>query len=211
MHMSDGVLSLPVIVFGWVLTILFLAFSLRRVSRISADDAAAQIPKIAVMTAAFFVASLIEIPVGPTSVHLVLAGLLGVILGPYAFAAVFVALFMQAAFFHFGGLSSLGANALNMGLCAFFAAYLYRALSKKLDKALSAGLSAALSVLLGASIVFVFLMVSSGTFLHYAKLELIAHAVLAVAEGVITAAAVTFILKVKPSLLPADDGEREYL
>lgn len=211
MHMSDGVLSLPVIALGWALTILFLAFSLWRIRRISADDAAAQIPKIAVMTAAFFVASLIEIPVGPTSVHLVLAGLLGIVLGPYAFAAVFVALFMQAAFFHFGGLSSLGANALNMGLCAFFAAYLYRVLSKKFAKGLSAGISAGLSVLLGASIVAVFLMMSGGAYLNYVKFELVAHAVLAVAEGVITAAAVTFILKVKPSLLPGDDGKREYL
>lgn len=33
------------------------------------------------MTAAFFVASLIHVPIGPTSVHLLLNGLLGVVVG----------------------------------------------------------------------------------------------------------------------------------
>ena len=51
-----------------------------------------RMPQAAVLTAAFFVASLIHVPLGATSVHLVLNGLLGLVLGWAAFPAVLVAL-----------------------------------------------------------------------------------------------------------------------
>ena len=50
-----------------------------------------QAPKTAVMTAALFVGSLLAIPIPPTSVHLTLIGLAGVLLGAAAFPAVAIA------------------------------------------------------------------------------------------------------------------------
>lgn len=43
------------------------------------------IPKVGVLSSAFFVATLIHVPVGPSSIHLVLNGLMGVMLGWAAF------------------------------------------------------------------------------------------------------------------------------
>ena len=73
-HISDGVLTWPWLLGGFVLAGLVDAMAMYKVR----DE---EIPRIALMTAAFFVASLIHVPIGPTSVHLLLNGLLGVVVG----------------------------------------------------------------------------------------------------------------------------------
>ena len=62
------------------------------------------------MTAAFFVASLIHVSIGPTSVHLLLNGLLGVIVGRRAPLAVLLGLTLQAVLFGHGGFTTIGVN-----------------------------------------------------------------------------------------------------
>jgi cobalt/nickel transport system permease protein len=84
-----------------------------------------EIPRIALLTAAFFVASLIHIRVGPTSVHLLLNGLVGVILGRRAGLAIPVGLALQAALLGHGGFSSLGVNACVMTFPALMAGGLF--------------------------------------------------------------------------------------
>jgi len=76
MHISDGVLPLTVTIGGYVASAGLAAWSARRTS---SED----LPKVAVVTAAFFVASLIHVPLGPTSVHLLIPGLTGALLGPW--------------------------------------------------------------------------------------------------------------------------------
>src|SRR5439155_14681639 len=68
------------------------------------------IPFTALVTAVFFVASLIHIRVGPTSVHLLLNGLVGLTLGRRACLAVPVGLFLQGALLGHGDFSTLGVN-----------------------------------------------------------------------------------------------------
>src|SRR4051812_13151925 len=55
-----------------------------------------EVPRIALLTAAFFVASSIHVPVPPTSAHLLLNGLVGVVLGRRAALAIVVGVAMQA-------------------------------------------------------------------------------------------------------------------
>ena len=81
MHIADGILSAPVIAAGFGGTAVIAAVTMRKMDL-------EEIPKISVMSAVFFVANLIHIPVGPTSIHFILNGLVGVILGPRAFAAI---------------------------------------------------------------------------------------------------------------------------
>jgi cobalt/nickel transport system permease protein len=64
-HISDGILSLPVLAAGWAITIALLAVAIWWSKK--KGNLEEEIPKLSVMTAAFFVASLIHIPVGPTS------------------------------------------------------------------------------------------------------------------------------------------------
>ena len=97
MHISEGVLSPPVLVAGAALTAAGVAMGLRKMDN-------EKIPRVAVLTAAFFVASLIRVPLGPSSVHLILNGLLGLVLGWAAFPAILVGLALQAILFQFGGL-----------------------------------------------------------------------------------------------------------
>ena len=73
MHISDGVLPLTVTIGGYVASAGLAAWSARRTS---SED----LPKVAVVTAAFFVASLIHVPLGPTSAHLLMPGLAGALL-----------------------------------------------------------------------------------------------------------------------------------
>ena len=94
-------------------------YSLRKINQ--REDPQAGVPAAALLTAGFFVASWIHIPIPPTSVHLVLNGLLGAVLGYYAFPAILIGLFFQAVMFQHGGLSTLGVNATIMGVPALIA------------------------------------------------------------------------------------------
>lgn len=89
-----------------------------------------EIAQTAVLTAAFFVASLIHVRVGPTSVHLLLNGLLGVILGRRALLAVPVGLFLQAVLLQHGGYTTLGINSCIMGIPALAAWQLFGVLQR---------------------------------------------------------------------------------
>jgi cobalt/nickel transport system permease protein len=80
---------------------------------------------VALLTAAFFVASLVHVRVGPTSAHLLLNGLVGVLLGWRAGLAIPVGLFLQAALIGHGGFTTLGVNACVMTLPALLAAWLF--------------------------------------------------------------------------------------
>jgi cobalt/nickel transport system permease protein len=117
-HISDGVLSVPWLGGGFALAACLLAWSSRNVSE-------EEIPRIGLLTAAFFVASQIRVPLGPSSVHLLLAGLVGIILGRRAVLAVAVGLFLQALLFGHGGFSTLGVNTCVMSIPALAAQPLF--------------------------------------------------------------------------------------
>jgi cobalt/nickel transport system permease protein len=124
MHIPDGVLPAAVCAAGYATTGAATWYSLRKINR--KENPQASIPKASLLTAAFFVASWIHIPVPPTSVHLVLNGLLGAVLGYYAFPAILIGLFFQAVMFQHGGLTTLGVNATMMGVPALLAYFVFR-------------------------------------------------------------------------------------
>ena len=111
MHISEGVLSPPVLAGSGVAAAAGVAYALKKMDY-------DRVPQVAVVAGAFFVAALIHVPAGFTSAHLALNGLAGVLLGWSAFPAILVGLFLQAVMFQFGGLTTLGANTLNMALPA---------------------------------------------------------------------------------------------
>src|SRR5262245_32571596 len=113
-HIADGVVT-PVWLGGGAAPVGGLA--LLGAWRIREE----QVPQVAVLTAAFFVASLIHVRVGPTSVHLLLNGLVGVVLGRRAALAIPVGLFLQAALIGHGGFTTLGINSCVMTLPALLA------------------------------------------------------------------------------------------
>jgi cobalt/nickel transport system permease protein len=162
-----------------------------------------RVPQVAMVSSAFFVVSLIHVPLGVTSVHLVLSGLLGLILGWAAFPALLIALLLQAIMFGHGGLLALGVNTLTMGLPAVICYYLFRpALACRHDGlAFSAGLAAgSLAMLLGALLTASALWTAGKEFELIGKAVVGFHFAVAAAEGLVTGSVVVFIRKVRPEL-----------
>jgi len=93
MHISDGVLPVGVLAGGYAVGAALCAWSAYKMR----DE---EIPRIAVLTAAFFMASLIHFRIPPTSVHLLLNGLVGIILGKRCCLALVIGLFLQAVLFN---------------------------------------------------------------------------------------------------------------
>jgi cobalt/nickel transport system permease protein len=102
-HLSDGVIAGPWLAAGWVLAAGLVAIASWRIGE-------AEIPRIGVLTAAFFVGSQIHLPLGGVSAHLLLNGLLGVVLGLRAGLAIAVGLLLQSLLFGHGGVTALGVN-----------------------------------------------------------------------------------------------------
>jgi len=119
MHISDGVLHPATLGVGFAAAGALAAWGLRKI-----EDS--DYPRVGIMTAGFFVASLIHIKVPPTSVHLTLNSLVGIALGAKCFPAIMVALFLQAALLGHGGLSVVGVNTVMMAVPGFFAGMLMR-------------------------------------------------------------------------------------
>lgn len=198
-HIPDGVLAAPVLIAGALVSGALLAISLRRLDY-------ERIPQAAVLSAAFFVSSLITIPVGPSSVHLLLNGLMGVVLGWAAVPAILVALVLQAAFFGYGGLLVLGVNTLNMALPALvcgliFGPWLSHGHSSR--PLLIGVLAGGLGVVLSGVMVSLALALSREAFLPAAKVILLTYLPLAVAESAVTGAVIAFVWRVSPELLRA--------
>jgi cobalt/nickel transport system permease protein len=212
MHIPDGFVPPSVCIAGYAITGGVTWYSLREIKR--SRDPQANIPKSALFTAVFFVASLIHIPAPPplTSFHLVLNGMMGTLLGYYAFLAILIGLFFQAVMFQHGGLSTLGINAVIMGLPALVAYYIFRIrvrLVRKQSfwtKAL-AFFSGSSAVLLSATL-FASIMISTispeldaTTEKTAIYLSLGSYLIQALVEGTFTVMIISFLEKVKPELL----------
>ena len=197
MHISEGVLSPPVLVAGAVFAAAGVAMGLKKMDN-------EKIPQVAVLTAAFFVASLIRVPVGPSSVHLILNGLLGLVLGWAAFPAILVGLALQALLFQFGGLTTLGVNTFIMAAPAILWYYLFgRSVTAK-HPGVAAFLAFAcgfLAVLLSSLLLALCLIFTGEAFVPAARILVLAHLPVMFLEGLVAAFCLAFLLKVKPELL----------
>ncbi len=198
MHIPDGVLSGPVLVSTALLAAGGVAAGLRKMDY-------EHVPRVGVLSAVFFVASLVHVDVGVSSAHLLLPGLIGVMLGWEAFPALAAALLLQAIFFGFGGITSLGTNVLDMALPAVVCWYAFAPAIRRSGNtrrafvlSFAAGVT---GVALGCVLVTVVLVLSGREFTAAAAALFAAHIPVMAAEGFITAAAVTFLLKVRPDLV----------
>ncbi|HSM75088.1 MAG TPA: cobalt transporter CbiM [Desulfobacterales bacterium] len=196
MHISDGVLPISVTIGGYAAGAALAAWSARRTR-------SEELPKVAVVTAAFFVASLIHVPFGPTSVHLLIPGLAGALLGPSAFLAIGLGLLLQSMLFQFGGLTALGANTLMMGLPALLCGAFFQRLKgrSRRRQSIIGGFAGALGTTLAALMLALLLATGGEDFFGVAKIALAAHVPVIVIEGLVSAFTIGFLARVKPALL----------
>ncbi len=197
-HIPDGVLSTPVLMAGAALSVGGVALGLRGLDPV-------RIPRVAVLSAVLFVASLVHFPAGLASVHLLLNGLAGIVLGWAVFPAMLVALLLQAVLFGFGGLVVLGVNTLDMALPALLAGALFRRLwspeTGPRRAALLGGVAGGGAVLLSALMVALALAASGRAFETAAGLVVATHVPVMVVEAAFTAALVSLLARVKPEML----------
>ncbi len=199
MHIPDGVLSINVVVstYAVLVGVAYAAFS--KISRVWSSSLTGKTSSIA---AVVFAAQMINWPIpGGTSLHFVGGALSGIMLGPWAgFTAMLTVLLVQALVFHDGGLTALGANAINMAVVAVFSGYvLYKVLKRS---AWIAGFTSGwLSVFLAGTLCGIELWLSNP--LSIAPLIVMAlwHAALGVVEGAITASAIVYVKRKAPQLI----------
>ncbi len=196
MHISEGVLSGSVFLTGGVLAAAGTAIGLKNMDY-------DRIAQVGILSSAFFVASLIHINIGPSSVHLILNGIVGLLLGWAAFPAILVALTLQSLFFQFGGITALGVNTVNMALPAILCYYLFGPLIKmKHSISMAASFASGFlsvflaAILLGASLIF-----TEQNFWEVSTAVIIANLPIMIIEGIITAFCVSFLKKVHPVML----------
>ncbi|MEN8200726.1 MAG: cobalt transporter CbiM [Thermodesulfobacteriota bacterium] len=196
MHISEGILNAPVLASGAVLTTVGTAVGLKKLDY-------EQIMSVSLLSATFFVASLIHVPVGPGSAHLLLGGLLGLLLGWGAFPAIVVALTLQALFFQHGGIIVLGVNGTIIAAPAVLCGLLFRSrlAGSKKEQMVAGFLAGCCSMFLSALLMATALFLSDRNFLEVASLVLVAHLPIMLIEGLITMFIVTFLARVQPEIL----------
>jgi cobalt/nickel transport system permease protein len=197
MHISEGYLSGPVLISGAAMTVAGCAIGLKKIDY-------DQIAQAGILAAAFFVASLVHVPIGPSNAHLILNGMVGVLLGWGAFPVILAALLLQGIFFQFGGITTLGVNTLIMAGPAVVVHYGCRPWLGRKDKigTLAAFCAGAGAVALAALIMAASLIFTDENFLAVAGTAVAVHLPVMVIEGIVTSICIAFLAKVKPELLP---------
>lgn len=196
MHLTDGVLNLPMVAATTIAAGGVLAYSLKGVKE-------EEISKLSLMTGAFFAISLISIPIGPSSVHPMLGGLLGIILGRRAPIAFFVGLLLHAILLQHGGLSTLGVNTLLLALPALA---VYKMFYKfKAGSIFIKGLLAGGFAILGTVMLLILVLLLSDQrfgegFFSVVNMLVVGHIPLVVIEALITGFAIRLLYTARPHI-----------
>ncbi|QKF82959.1 cobalt transporter CbiM [Halarcobacter ebronensis] len=195
MHISDGILSSEVVIATSVIGVAMVAYSLKNLKT-------ENIALIAAMGAIFFIASFIHIPLGPTSIHLILTGVIGILIGPLAFLSILIALLFQAILLGYGGLTSLGANLIIMALPSYLT-YLFvkRGYLNFMNIKIKYFMIGFIPVLLSTLLLALVLAISKDEYLYASYTLILANAPAMFIEGLITIFLINYLKKSIPNLL----------
>ncbi|MBQ7457430.1 MAG: cobalt transporter CbiM [Desulfovibrio sp.] len=200
MHIAEGVLAPSILCGGAILTAVGTILGGRKLKHDQGILAG-------ILAAVFFIASLVHIPIGVTSAHLLGTGIVGIFLGLASFPALLIALFLQALFFQYGGFTMLGVNCATMAGAAWLAGLLFHAIYPRMHTPRGfffAGFLAGFAgVCIAALLTACALAFSEEGFVAAAQTLVLVHIPVMLAEGVLTGFIVSFIAKVRPNLLRA--------
>jgi cobalt/nickel transport system permease protein len=212
MHIPDGFLSTLVSIVFWVISVIAVAFALRRVGRGLGER---QLPLMGVLAAAIFAGQMLNFAVGGgTSGHLLGAALATILLGPWAAIIVMTTVVsVQALIFQDGGLLALGANLFNMAVIGVTVSYFVYTSVRKLARGKSWGIfvggaAAAWFSIVIASLAAALQLALSGT--SPADISVPAmggiHMLIGVGEGLITVGALAFLYAARRDLFRAGEA-----
>lgn len=209
MHIPDGFLSVPISLILWLISLVVIAFALKRVGHELGER---QVPLMGVLAAAIFAGQMLNFAVaGGTSGHLMGAAIATILLGPWAAVLVLTTVVgVQALIFQDGGLLALGANIFNMGLIGVAVSYFVYQTIRKISGGrtwgiFAGGFLAAWFSIVIASLAAALQLALSGT--SPANIAIPAmggiHALIGIGEGLITLGALAFIYATRRDLLTA--------
>ncbi len=208
MHIPDGYLSFSVLITAFVIAAIFWIICFKSVKLTEK-----QVPIMGLLTALFFAAMMMNYPVvGGTTAHLLGGAAIGLILGPFAGGiSITIILVLQAFLFGDGGLTTLGANVLNMAVIGVLVPCILFIILNKLFKADGKKLFAIIFICAFASDVLA--AIAAGTELGLSQpvfqyglsvavpAMAINHSIIGVAEGVVTMILIGTLLKLRPDVL----------
>lgn len=207
MHIPDGFLNVATVATTCVVSAGGVTNAVRIANKKLGEK---QVPLMGVMAAFIFAAQMLNFPIaGGTSGHLTGAALASILLGPWAGVLIMTCVLVaQSLLFQDGGLLALGANILNMGIIASFSSYyLYRLIiflaGNSRRGIISGGCAAAwVAVVLSASAAAFELAVSGVSPLGVLLPAMAGvHALIGIAEGLITGAVLGAVLATRADLL----------
>jgi cobalt/nickel transport system permease protein len=207
MHIPDGFLSVLVSTVLWVISILVIAYALKRVSK---DMDERKVPLMGVLAAAIFAGQMLNFTVvGGTSGHLMGAAIATILLGPWAAILVMSTVVgVQALVFQDGGLLALGANIFNMGVIGVAVSYfVYRSVTslvkgKRWGTFVGGSVAAWISIEVAALAAALELALSGTSPANIAVPAMAGiHALIGIGEGLITLGALAVIYASRSDLL----------
>lgn len=204
MHIPDAFIPIPQGIVYWIIALVFVTLALRWAKNEMSEE---KIPIVAVLAAGIFALQSFNLPVSMgTSGHLVGGALAAIVLGS-PFAAIFIltlVLIVQGVLFGDGGITTMGANIINMGVIGGFVGfYSFKGLMRMTrNMPVSAFLAAWLACLIPA-LAAALEMYAAGTFPLEAGLVAmgIYHAIIGIVEGVVTVGVIYLIMNVRPDLV----------
>ena len=212
MHISEGILPFGWAAFWFVLALPFVAYGLHSLNKRSREDLSFK-PLVGLMAAVVFIISCMPIPVpfAGTCSHPCGTGISGILVGPAISVVITaVALLIQAIFLAHGGLSTLGADIISMGVMGSFVGYftfrMLRAARMNITIAgFMAGLFADWATYLTTSVELASGIKGESAFVPLFWKVLIAfiptQLPLGILEGAMTAGMVVLLYKKRPDLL----------
>jgi cobalt/nickel transport system permease protein len=212
MHIPDGFMPLTQGLVYWAIALIFVGLSLRWARREMNEE---RIPLVAVLAAGIFAMQSFNLPVSMgTSGHLVGGALAAIVLGS-PFAAVFIltlVLIVQGVLFGDGGITTMGANIINMGVIGGFVGYYtFRGMMEATKSLNVSGYAAAWFACFIPALACAVEMWVAGTFPLVAGLIAMGlyHALIGFIEGAITVVAIHLVATARPDIMRWKAGMEE--
>jgi len=216
-HIPDGFLDITIAAITYMAFLVYGGYALRKIRAAGSTE---RMSLVSVLAAGIFAAQMLNWPLpGGTSLHFVGGALAAIMLGPWlGFLTMFLVLLVQCLVFHDGGITTLGANVLNMAIVAVVVGYwTYRTAPRIFgDKASVRVAGAFLAGWLGVTLAGALCGLEIGyspSFPYGVAVTLPVmlgwHVMLGIIEGAITALTVLYMTQRAPQLISSEIGKEE--
>jgi len=214
MHIPDGFLDVVTATVTYIITV---GYGITAWRKFKASLTPERISLLAVLSAAIFAAQMLNWPLpGGTSLHFVGGALAGILLGPLlGFISLTLVVGIQCIVFHDGGITTLGANLLNMAIIDVLVGYaIFKLVTRSMRNTRSSRLIGAflggwLGIVLAglACGLEIGLSPSFGFYVNVTVPVMVGwHALLGIIEGIITALVVDYVYVRLPTVIQGGIG-----